>query len=211
MKQTVVIGIMIVISCSYNIFAQKNDIGFKVGLSIYGNSQLSLSYDGKYTTHNGTSREEGLYYTRFFRGGKSDITLNFDYTTRTKHVFVPIDPYKIEQTFYRIQALYNEHWSFNKRLSVGVGVGAYYTGWGDETWQYVDNTKDTLMRESGIDFLGLTLNVPINILLREPKVERKVQWNYIRINLSLSTDLFTSVSHSRLYTANISCLYGIRF
>jgi len=194
------------------VLAQKNDIGIKEGLSIYGNSALSPVYEGKYTIQNGTSIDEGFYYTRFFKNGTSDITLNFDHTTRIKNVIITTDPYKIVQDFYRIQVLYHDHWNFNERFSVGLGYGVYYTGWGDETWEYVDNNiKDTMVREGGMDFLGLTINVPVTVLFRVPKKERKVNWNYLTFNFSISADLFSSISNSGLYTASIYCLYGIRF
>jgi len=194
-----------------NIWAQKNDMGFREGITVYGNSQLSPSYEGKYTLQRGSANEFGFYYTRFFKDATSDVTLNLDYTERVKNVISSTDPYNIVHSFYRIQATYHKHYSIAEWLSIGAGIGLYYNGIGDETWQYTDKSRDTIVRESGIDIVGIVVNAPFIIRLRKSDESRKIHMNYLRVNFSVATDIYTSIANSHLRSAGISIAYGFRF
>jgi len=211
MKNLVSLGFILFCASMIGVLAQKNDIGFREGITVYGNSQLSPSYEGKYTLQRGSAYEFGFYYTRFFKEGTSDITLNFDYTERVKNVLLSIDPYNIVYSFARIQATYHKHYSINEWLSIGAGIGLYYNGLGDETWQYPDSKPDTIVRESGIDIVGITVNAPLIIRLRKPDETRKINMNYLRVNFSVATDIYTSIANSHLRSAGVSIAYGLRF
>jgi len=199
-KYFIIIAVLI---CMPIASAQKNEIGWREGISIYGNVGGSVYYNKKYTLQNGSAIDMGVYYTRFFKNGEVDLTFSVDFYERYKQVILPIEPYTIGHYFTSFKLMYHmNNMPITERLTIGYGLGAYFAD-GAEEWKFADTAKDTTIREEGINIIGVSLDFPITIHIRKRE--------YFKVAFVGNIDLFVKNLDSRLYTFTINAVYGIRF
>jgi len=205
MKRFLFFMIMVCVVFFYNenVFTQKNEIGVSTAVSIYGNPELSPSFDGKYTQYDGVSFNGNYYYSRLFKEEASSLTVELGAISRDRFVIDSLTPYTVRQNFFCVKLIYSKNIQLSERVAWMPGLGVVYNALTEESWKYAKSAQDSTTRKGGLQSVGFVFDTPIRILLYKK--------HYFKMGMRFASEFGTTPQIPLLFSGSIYATYAIRF